>query len=61
MAAYARGLELMAKHSGFTLPETIQGGLTININHGALGIIEGESKEIPSGDTKASRENQDPA
>lgn len=47
MAAYGKGLDMMAKHSGFTLPEVTQGGLTININHKALGItIEGESEEV---------------
>ncbi len=47
MAAHAKAIDLMAKHSGFTLPETVKGGLTININHRAFGItVEGESVEI---------------
>jgi len=47
MAAYGKGIDLMAKHSGFTAPEVVKGGLTININHKALGItVEGESVEI---------------
>lgn len=47
MAAHAKAIDLMAKHSGFTLPETVKGGLTININHKALGIIvDGDSVEI---------------
>jgi len=47
MSAYAKAIELMAKHSGFTLPEIVKGGLTINVNLKALGIdIEGQFKEI---------------
>lgn len=47
MAAHAKAIDLMAKHSGFTVPETVKGGLTININHKAMGItVEGESVEI---------------
>lgn len=47
MAAYGKGLDLMAKHSGFTAPEVIKGGLTINIDHRALGItIEGECTDV---------------
>jgi hypothetical protein len=46
MAAYGKALDLMAKHSGFTVPEVVSGGLTININHDAMGItIEGEKVE----------------
>lgn len=46
MAAHAKALDLMSKHSGFTVPETIKGGLTININHKAMGItVEGEYHE----------------
>jgi hypothetical protein len=37
---------MMAKHSGFTVPEVVRSGLTININHEALGItIEGECED----------------
>ena len=47
MAAHAKAIDLMAKHSGFTLPEIVKGGLIININHRALGItVDGESVEI---------------
>ncbi len=47
MAAHAKAIDLMAKHSGFTVPETVKGGLTININHEAMGItIDGHSVEI---------------
>jgi hypothetical protein len=43
MAAYGKALDMMAKHSGFTVPEVVKGGLTININEKALGItIDGE-------------------
>ena len=46
MAAYGKAIELMSKHSGFTVPEVVKGGLTININHEAMGItIEGEYSE----------------
>lgn len=46
MAAYGKALDMMAKHSGFTLPEVVSGGLTININHKAMGItVEGEFSE----------------
>lgn len=46
MAAYGKAIDLMAKHSGFTVPEVVRGGLTININHEALGItIEGECED----------------
>lgn len=53
MAAYGKVIDLMAKHSSFTAPEVIKGGLTININHRALGIdIEGECEVVstPEGD-----------
>jgi hypothetical protein len=47
MAAYGKALDLMAKHSGFTAPEVVAGGLTINIDHRAMGItIEGEVKHV---------------
>lgn len=47
MAAHAKAIDLMAKHSGFTVPETVKGGLIININHEAMGItIDGESVEV---------------
>ncbi len=47
MAAHAKAIDLMARHSGFTVPETVKGGLTININHKAMGItVDGESVEI---------------
>ena len=47
MAAHAKAIDLMSKHSGFTVPETVKGGLTININHEAMGItIDGQSVEI---------------
>lgn len=43
MAAHGRAIDMMAKHSGYTVPEVVRGGLTININHKAMGIdIEGE-------------------
>lgn len=46
MAAYGKAIDLMAKHSGFTAPEVVAGGLTININHKAMGItVEGEYSE----------------
>lgn len=47
MAAYKAALEMMAKHSGFTVPEVVKGGLTININHEAMGItIDGKAIEV---------------
>jgi hypothetical protein len=47
MAAHAKAIDLMARHSGFTVPETVKGGLTININHKAMGItVDGESVEV---------------
>ena len=47
MAAWGKAIDLMSKHSGFTVPEVVKGGLTININHKAMGItVEGESVEI---------------
>lgn len=49
MAAYGKAIDLMAKHSGFTAPEVVKGGLTININHEAMGItIEGETVDVES-------------
>lgn len=46
MAAYGKAIDLMSKHSGFTVPEVVAGGLTININHQAMGItVEGEYSE----------------
>lgn len=46
MAAYGKALDIMAKHSNFTQPEVVAGGLTININHQAMGMtIEGEYSE----------------
>jgi hypothetical protein len=49
MAAYGKAIDLMAKHSGFTAPEIVKGGLTININHKALGItVEGEYENVES-------------
>lgn len=46
MAAYGKAIDMMAKHSGFTVPEVVTGGLTININHAAMGMtIEGEYSE----------------
>ena len=49
MAAYGKAIDLMAKHSGFTIPEVVSGGLTININHQALGItVEGEYTDVES-------------
>lgn len=56
MAAHAKAIDLMAKHSGFTVPETVKGGLTININHKAMGItIDGESVEV-NGHGESTRE-----
>ncbi len=47
MAAYGKALDLMAKHSGFTAAEVVAGGLTININHKAMGItIDSTAKEV---------------
>jgi len=50
MAAYGKALDMMSKHSGFTVPEVVAGGLTINVDFGKLGvkespIIEGEFSE----------------
>ena len=46
MAAYGKALDLMARHSGFNAAEIVKGGLTININHEAMGItIDGEYSE----------------
>lgn len=56
MAAYGKAIDLMAKHSGFTAPEVVAGGLTINIDHRAMGItIEGEYNE----QRESSEENSD--
>ena len=50
MAAHAKAIDLMSKHSGFTVPETVKGGLTININHEAMGItIDGQAIVIEDG------------
>lgn len=47
MAAYKGALDLMSKHSGFTVPEVVKGGLTINVNLAAMGIeVEGEYEDI---------------
>lgn len=47
MPAYGKVIDLMAKHSSFTAPEVVKGGLTININHRALGInIDGECEVV---------------
>lgn len=49
MAAYGKAIDLMAKHSGFTVPEVVQGGVQINVNLGALGIgttVEGEATDV---------------
>jgi hypothetical protein len=55
MAAYGKALDMMAKHSGFTVPEIVKGGLTININEKALGItIDGEVVREESDGTGAS-------
>lgn len=57
MAAYGKALDLMAKHSGFTVPEVVTGGLTININHKAMGItIEGEYSEQQKASTEENSE-----
>ena len=40
MAAYGKALDLMSKHSGFTVPEVVAGGLTINVDFGKLGVKE---------------------
>lgn len=58
MAAYGKALDMMSKHSGFTVPEVVAGGLSININFDKLGVketpvIEGEFSEqgIPAKET----------
>ena len=57
MAAHAKAIDLMSKHSGFTVPETVKGGLTININHEAMGItIDGHSVEITDEESRESGE-----
>ena len=45
MAAYGKALDMMSKHSGFTVPEVVAGGLAININFGKLGVKQSESIE----------------
>lgn len=50
MAAYAKALDLMSKHSGFTVAEVVVGGVTVNLNFENLGVsrpppIEGECSE----------------
>jgi len=45
MAAYGKALDLMSKHSGFTVPEVVAGGLTINVDFGKLGVSKGEIVE----------------
>ena len=54
MAAYGKAIDLMSKHSGFTVPEVVAGGLTINVNFDKLGIskpetVDGEFSEVPDG------------
>lgn len=52
MAAYGKAIDMMAKHSGFTVPEVVAGGLTINVDLGKLGIsgttVEGEFSDVES-------------
>ncbi len=49
MAAYGKALDLMSKHSGFTVPEVVAGGLTINVDLRRLGItVEGEYEDVKS-------------
>ena len=49
MAAYGKAIDLMSKHSGFTVPEVVAGGLTINVDLRKLGItVDGEYSEIPN-------------
>ncbi len=49
MAAHGKAIDMMARHSGFTVPEVVRGGLVININHKAMGItIEGEYEDVKS-------------
>jgi hypothetical protein len=53
MAAYKGALDLMSKHSGFTVPEVVKGGLTINVNLAAMGIdVEGEYEDVTPEDSK---------
>lgn len=59
MAAYGKALDMMAKHSGFTVPEVVAGGLTVNLDFGKLGVrqietIEGEFSEQSKQSTKGS-------
>jgi hypothetical protein len=57
MAAYGKAIDMMAKHSGFTAPEIVAGGLTININHEAMGItVKGEYSEQQEQSTEESSE-----
>lgn len=59
MAAYGKALDLMAKHSGFNAAEVVKGGLTININHKAMGItVEGEYSEQGNGTEEIADEGQ---
>lgn len=47
MAAYKGALDLMSKHSGFTVPEVVQGGLTINVDLRAMGItVDGDYEDV---------------
>lgn len=49
MAAYGKALDLMSKHSGFTVPEVVAGGLTINVDLRRLGItVEGDYEDVES-------------
>jgi len=60
MAAYGKALDMMAKHSGFTAPEAIAGGLTINVDLRRLGIdIEGEFSEQSRTSGSSSEEDSD--
>lgn len=68
MAAYGKALELMSKHSGFTVPEVVAGGLTINVDLRRLGItVEGEyedvaaEKQSPEGDEQIGSEGYEEA
>lgn len=36
---------MMSKHSGFTVPEVVAGGLTINVDFGKLGVRKTETFE----------------
>jgi hypothetical protein len=57
MAAYGKALDLMSKHSGFTVPEVVAGGLTINVDLRRLGItVDGEYEDVESIQIKESGE-----